>query len=185
MDAIEDILTRHSWPKVRPDPVPRELIEKLLTAAVQAPNHFRNRPWRFFVLTGDARVRLGEAAAQSLKQRNPEAAESEVAREREKPLRAPVLIVVAADAPSEPKVLDVENISATAAAVENLLLAAHALGLGALWRTGPTAYDPLVKSSFGLTPEQHVVAFVYVGYPEDMPPLPERPSFQDYTTWME
>jgi nitroreductase len=185
MDALENIFSRHSWPKVRPDPVPRELIEKLLDAAVQAPNHHRNRPWRFFVLTGDARVRLGEAMAQAVKQHNPDASEADLHREREKPLRAPVVIAVAADCPSEPRILDVENLAATAAAVENLLLAAHALGLGAMWHTGSAAYDPAVKAFFGLTPEQHLVSFVYVGYPEPLPHLPERPSFQGYTTWME
>ncbi len=49
MDALDAIYSRHSVAKVRPDPLPRELIEKLLSAAVQAPNHYRVRPWRFFV----------------------------------------------------------------------------------------------------------------------------------------
>lgn len=185
MEAIDAIFARHSWPKVRPDSLPRATIEKLLSAAVQAPNHFRNRPWRFFVLSGEARARLGDAMAQALKARNPEATEGELQAEQAKPLRAPVVIAVAADSPSQPKVLDVENIAATAAAVENLLLAASALGLGGMWRTGPAAYDDTVKAFFGLRPDQHIVAFVYLGYPEPLPSLPERPSFEEYTMWME
>ena len=71
MDALEAILTRHSISKVKSDPVPREIIEKLLHAAVQAPNHYQVRPWRFVVLTGKSREALGEVMAQALKKQEP------------------------------------------------------------------------------------------------------------------
>jgi nitroreductase len=185
MDAIEDIFTRHSVPKVRPDPIPRALIEQLLSAAVQAPNHFRVRPWRLIVLTGDARGRLGDVMAQSLKQHNPEAHEVELNAERARPLRAPVLIAIAVEKPAEPKVIEIENICACAAAAENILLTANALGLGAMWRTGPAARNPDVKAFLGLEADQHIIAFIYVGIPEQLPELRERPSFEDRTTWMD
>ena len=70
-------------------------------------------------------------------------------KERAKPLRAPVLIAVGVDKPVDPRVLEIENICAVAAAVENLLLAAHAQGLGAMWRTGPAAHDPRSKEISG------------------------------------
>lgn len=132
MELFEALHTRQSVSKVRPDPVPREVIEKLLAAAAQAPNHHKVRPWRFIVLTGAARDRLGAAMGQALLSRNPAALPEAVASDRAKPLRAPVLIVVAADRPSQPKVVDVENVSAASAAAQNLLLAAHAMGLGFL-----------------------------------------------------
>lgn len=185
MDAMEAIFTRHSVSKVRPDELPRELVEQLLRAAVQAPNHHRNRPWRFFVLTGDARTRLGEVMAQSFLKKHPDATPSEIQKERSRPLRAPVVIAVAVDRPSEPKIVPIEDISAAAAAVENMLLAANALGLGAMWRTGPAAYNPDVKAFFGLAPDQDLLAFVYVGYPELMPAPSDRPSFESHTIWME
>jgi nitroreductase len=185
MDVLEAILTRHSIPKVKPDPLPRESIEQLLCAAVQAPNHYHNRPWRFVVLTGKARERLGEVLAESLKQRMPEAAEAVLDVERKRPLRAPVLIAVGVDKPDQPKVLEIENICATAAAVENLLLAAHSLGLGAMWRTGSGAVEPKVKEFLGFEADQHVIAFVYVGYPDGERPATERPSFEDRTRWMD
>lgn len=185
MDSIEAIFTRHSMPKVRPDPIPREIIEQLLAAAVQAPNHYRVRPWRFIVLTGSARERLGDVMAQAFKQHNPEATEVEMNRERSRPLRAPVLIAVGVDKPAEPKVLEIENLCACAAAAENILLAANALGLGAMWRTGWAARDPDVKTFLGLESDQDLIAFIYVGYPEPLPEPRERPSFEDRTTWME
>ena len=185
MELLELIHTRHSIPKVKADPIPKALIEKLLSAAVQAPNHHRVRPWRFVVLQGKARDRLGELMADSFKNRNPDALEEVLGIERFKPLRAPLLIAVGVDKPSEPKVLEIENVCAAAAACQNLLLAAHALGLGAMWRTGPAALDPQVKAFLGFAPDQHLIGFLYIGYLDGEGKYPERPSFEDRTVWME
>jgi nitroreductase len=184
METLEAIYTRQSIGQVKPDPVQRELIEKILSAAVQAPNHYKVRPWRFAVLTGAGRAKLGEAMAQSTKIAKPEATEVELQKDREKPLRAPVVIAVAVDKPSLPKVKEIENICATAAAVQNILLAAHALGLAAMWRTGPSATDPAIKQFFGWEADQHLIGFVYIGYPQSEPTPPVRPSFEDRTVWM-
>ncbi len=185
MDALEAIYHRQSIPKVKPDPVPRELIEKLLGAAVQAPNHHKVRPWRFVVLTGQVRNRLGEVFAQAYKNREPDVMEQALDVERARPLRAPVLIAVGVDCPANEKVIEVENICATAAAIENLLIAAADLGLAAMWRTGKAAYDPDVKEFLGFLPDQHLIGFIYIGYPEvDWPPK-QRPSASDRTIWME
>lgn len=190
MDLFEAVMGRRSVDKVRQDPVPREVIEKLLEAAVQAPNHFKVRPWRFFILTGDSRLRLGDCMAESLQKRSPELAgdalSAAMAAERSRPLRAPLLIAVAVDRPEEPRVIEVENISAAAAAVQNLLLAAHALGLGAKWRTGGPSYDLDVKQFFGLSPDQHLIGFLYIGYPEkEASAAPPRPSFEDRTVFLD
>lgn len=185
MDALKAIYTRQSIPKVKPDPLPREMIEKLLEAGAQAPNHHRVRPWRFVVLTGAGRERLGEVLAQSLKEREPETPEAVLEIERARPLRAPLLIAIGVDQPGEPKVLEIENICAAAAAAQNILLAAHALGLAAIWRTGPAALDARVKQFLGFAPEQHLIGFLYIGYPEFEPPPPQRPGFEDRTRWIE
>jgi nitroreductase len=181
METLEAIFTRHSVSNIKPDPVPRQMIEKLLHAAVQAPNHYKVRPWRFVVITGKSRERLGEVMAQSLKEKTTDLPDSALDIERAKPLRAPVLISVGVDKPSDPRVLEIENICAVAAAVENLLLAAHAEGLGAKWRTGPAARDPKIKKFLGLESDQHLIGFIYLGYPELSPPSTERPSFEDRT----
>jgi nitroreductase len=185
MELFEALFTRMSIGKVKPDPVPRELIEKILEAAAQAPNHHKVQPWRFCVLTGAARERLGAVMAQSLLKRQPEAPPEIFAAERAKPLRAPVLIAVAVDKPNGPKVDELENICAAAAATENLLLAAHALGLAAQWRTGPAATDPAVKALLGLAPDQHLIAFVYVGWCLVQPAGYPRPPASERTTWLD
>jgi len=185
MDVFEAIHNRHSQGKVKPDPLPRELIEKLLDAAVQAPNHYKVRPWRFVVLTGDGLKKLGDVMAASQLKRHPDFPSEAFDSCRALPLRAPVVIAVGVEKPSEPKVLEIENICAAAAACENLLLAAHAIGLGAKWRTSEWARDPLVKEFLGFSADQHIVAFLYIGYPEFIAEYPPRPSFEDRTVWME
>lgn len=185
MNVIEAIHTRQSIAEVRPDPVPREVVEKLLTAAVQAPNHHKVRPWRFVVLTGSARERMGAVLAQSFAEKFPQAPASALEKERLKPLRAPLLIAVGVDLPSDPRVLEIENICAAAAAVENLLLAAHALGLAAKWRTGEEALNPHLKDFLGLSPQQPLISIVYIGYPLHAPGPVSRPGFEDRTTWLE
>ena len=185
MDVFEAIHNRHSQKKVKPDPVPRQMIEKLLDAAVQAPNHYKVRPWRFVVLTGNARERLGEAMSASLRERQPDFPQEAFDKAQTTPLQAPVVIVVGVEKPGEPKVLEIENICAAAAATENLLLAAYAMGLGAKWRTGEWARDAKVKEFLGFEPDQHIVGFVYIGYPEFIVEQPPRPSFEDRTVWLE
>jgi nitroreductase len=185
MDVFEAIHNRHSQKKVKPDPVPRAMIEKLLDAAAQAPNHYKVRPWRFVVLTGRARERLGEVMSVSLRERQPDFPQEAFDKAQTTPLQAPVVIAVGVEKPSEPKVLEIENICAAAAATENLLLAAYAIGLGAKWRTGEWARDAKVKEFLGFEPDQHIVGFVYVGYPEFIVEQPPRPSFEDRTVWLE
>jgi len=189
MDVFEAIQQRHSEGNVRSDPVPRELVEKMLSAAVQAPNHYKVRPWRFVVLSGGALNRLGDVMAESFKKHSPDlrpdALAAAMEKERSLPLRSPLLIAVGVDMPEDPRTMDIENICAAAAAVENLLLAAYALGLGAKWRTGKAAEDVEVKQFLGFAPQQHLIGFIYIGYPEKEALPPERPSFEDRTVWME
>jgi len=184
MDIMEAIFTRRSVGKVKPDAVPRPLIEELLHAAVQAPNHKRVRPWRFVVITGKSREALGEVMANSLKEQDPHSSDSVLDLERAKTLRAPLLIAAGVDKPVDPKLMEIENICAVAAALENLLLAAHAQGLGAIWRTVPSAHTPAVKKFLDFSDDQELLGIIYVGYPDLIPDAVERPSYQDRTTWM-
>ncbi len=185
METLEAIHTRQSIGQVKPEPVPHDLIEKILSAAVQAPNHYKVRPWRFVVMTGAGREKLGEAMAQSTKSSKPDTTEEELQKARSKPLRAPVVIAVAVDKPGLTKAKEIENVCAAAAAVQNMLLAAHALGLAAMWRTGPSATDPAIKHFLGWEPDQHLIGFVYVGYPQQEAAPPMRPSFEDRTMWLD
>jgi nitroreductase len=188
LDALEAIFTRWSAGKVMEERPPREQIERLLESAVRAPNHHLTQPWRFFVIAGEAREELGNLMAEHLASKlddpTSEQAQEQLRRERAKAFRAPVLIVVAASPSRDPKVVEVEEIEATAAAVENLLLAAHAMGLGAMWRTGDIAYDVRLKRWLGLRDDDHVVAIVYVGYPATPPRQTSRKPAGELTRWI-
>jgi len=185
MDVIDAIHGRQTIKKVKQDALPRDVIEKLLSAAVQAPNHHKVRPWRFVVLTGDGRKKLGDVMAASFLDRNPATPLEGLDKTRALPLRAPVVIAVGVDKPADSKIIEIENISAASAAAQNILLAAHALGLGAVWRTGEWARDARVKDFLGFAADQHVVGFIYVGYP-DVPHEPYvRQGFEDRVRWIE
>jgi len=185
MELFEAIKTRHSVNKVKADAVPRDVIEKILDAGNQAPNHYKVRPWRFIVLTGNARNRLGDVMAASFADRNPDLPLEGLDKTRAMPLRAPVLIAVGVDKPVEAKVLEIENILAVSAACQNILLAAQALGLGTKWRTGDWARDAKVKEFLGLAADQLIAGFIYIGYPESISESEPRPSFEDRVVWME
>ncbi len=185
MDAIEAIHKRQSIKKFSSRPVEREKLEQLLDAGAQAPNHYKVRPWRFVVIQGAARERLGEVMADVLKRKFPGVPPEGLQKERAKPLRSPVIIAVGVDEPSEPKVLRVENLCAAAAACENILIAAEALGLGSHWRTGDAARDADIKRFLGFGENEPLIGFLYVGYPEMEPPPPTRPGYQDRTRWLE
>jgi len=188
MSVFETIKRRRSIGKMTAQTPTRQQIEQLLEAATHAPNHHKVEPWKFIVLAGNARVELGQVMAGSLARHlaeNPHAnIEARIDKERTKLLRSPVVIVAAAEQPRQPNVLEIENIEAVAASVENMLLTAEEMGLACMWRTGDAAYDPHVKHWLGLSPADHIVAFVYVGFPA-IPKLERHPTaVANKTTWL-
>lgn len=160
--ALGVIMNRRSVGVVEPGPVPQELIEVLLAAAVRAPNHKLTQPWRFIVLEGDARRALGTAHAAAVGRLGGEPPSDRDAAKLE---RAPVVIVCASESDRDDPVQALEDRDAVAAAVQNLLLAAEAIGLAAIWRTGTMPFEPEVKEHLGLAGSAEIVAFVYLGWP--------------------
>ena len=166
---------RRSNLRVDPDrPVPPELVERLVRLAATAPNHKKTFPWRFRVVTGDARSALGAALAGDLIAGG-EDVPAKVAKAREKYRRAPVVVVVAS-AEGDHEVMTAENRDAVAAAIENLLLGATAAGLGSLWSTGAAARGARVARLCGFDPTDTIVGLVYVGWPTSEPAPIERPE---------
>lgn len=183
LDAIEALTTRAS-PAALTVPAPdASALDAMLRAAARAPDHGRLRPWRFILVDGDARVALGEVLAQALRAREPDVPDAAIAKERSKPLRAPLIVVVAAKLREHRGVPRVEQIVAAGAAAQNILVAAHALGYGAFWRTGAAAYDDRVKRALGLAPDDAIVGFVYVGTPDGTAPVPSADVDSHVTRW--
>jgi nitroreductase len=163
MDAMTALTTRASAPALV-EPAPDDAaLGRLLEAAVAAPDHGRLRPWRFIAVRGAARARLGEVLAEALKAREPATPEPVLEKERAKPLRAPLILVIAAKLVPQHKVPPVEQLLAAGAAAQNLLVAAHAMGYGSMWKTGAPAYDARVKRALGLDEPDQIVGFLYLG----------------------
>ncbi len=178
MEVREAIESRRSVGKVKPDPVPREFVEKILQSAVHAPNHKITEPWRFYVFYGKGRGEFARARAEVARlQAEAEGEEEEfaagrISRERKKAFRAPVVIAVISSGGRD-EVETLENYAACAAAVQNMQLTAHSLGLASIWRTGPVAYHPYMREFFGLEENDTIVAYLHLGYP-DMGERPRR-----------
>ncbi|SMO73549.1 nitroreductase family protein [Melghirimyces algeriensis] len=187
MQLGQAIRTRRSIGKVSENLPERELIEKILEAARWAPNHHMTQPWKYFVLTGDARTRLGEVMkeikAESMTEDEKRDSTDRLEREAKKPLRAPVLIAAAVTPSDDPKVEEIEEVCAVAAGIQNALLMAHALGLGAIWRTGKPTYHPRMKQFFGLKERDTLLGFLYIGYPAIQPKERPRSSLEEKVEW--
>lgn len=163
MDALECLLGRDSALKLTAPGPTRQDLDTMLQAAVRAPDHGRLRPWRFVIIEEGQRARFGEVMADSLRRREPDAPPEALQRERDKALRAPLILVVAAHVQPAHKIPVVEQLAATAAATQSIMLAAHAQGYGAVWKTGAPAYDPQVRKALGLDATDDIVGFLYLG----------------------
>ncbi|KQU23319.1 nitroreductase [Bacillus sp. Leaf13] len=189
METIEAIKTRRSIGVVKQDPVPKELIEQIIEAGTYAPNHHRTEPWRFFVLTGEGRNKLGQVFEEITRIENaddtPESLISKVERQKKNPLRAPVIIAVGIEPSDKNNVLVSEEYAAVNSAVQNMLLAAHSLGLGAVWRTGKITYNTKVREFFNLSLKGEILAFIYLGYPDMEPKPAKKTPIDELTTWID
>lgn len=181
MNAIEALHTRESAARLQEPAPDDEALTTILQAAVRAPDHGRLRPWRFIAIRGEALQRFGDVLAQTLKARMPDATPDMLARERAKALRAPLIIVVAARVQHGGKIPEIEQILSSGAAAQNIMLATHAMGFGAMWKTGDPAYDPRVKQALGLSEGDAIVAFLYLGTNPGAPrPTQPRPVASDF-----
>lgn len=174
MDAMNLLNHRNSESKLGKPGPDRAAILHILSAAARAPDHGRLRPWRFLLIEGKARYRLGELFVEALRARNPGVSAEEIKKNEEAPLRAPIIIAVIARLQEHPKVPRVEQLLSAGCAAHGILLAAQALGYGAIWRTGDNCYDSRVKAGLGVNESEEIVGYIYLGSPVGVPkPLPE------------
>jgi nitroreductase len=163
MDALAAITTR-ATAKTYGDTAPsKEELATVLQAAVRAPDHGRLRPWRFMLVEGDQRQKFGELLAASALRRVPGLGDGDLQRERGKAMRAPLIIIVICRIVPGTKVPAIEQLLAVGSAAQNILLALHALGYAAAWKTGEAAYDTEMKKALRIAADDHLVGFIYTG----------------------
>lgn len=163
MDVIAAIEARSSAGRLTEPAPDNAQLEQILRAAAHAPDHGRLSPWRFAVMQGASRQVLADAMAEMLARKHADATAEMLAAEKAKAVRAPMIVAVAAQVTSAHKVPEIEQVVAVGAAIQNMLLAALALGFGSMWKTGAPAYDAAVKKALGFSTADQIIGFIYLG----------------------
>ena len=171
--ALDLLLTRRSGSeKAMEGPGPsKKQIEDILRAGARAPDHGKLFPWRFIVFEGKGRQRMGDILAEVMEAEGERA--KQVEEERNRFLRAPLVIGVISAAREQHKIPVWEQELSAGAVCQNILIAAAALGFVGNWLTEWYAYHPAVKAKMGLQPGERVAGFIYIGTAKDE--LEERP----------
>lgn len=180
-DALALLTTRRSVKPIEmtgPGPDAREL-ETLLTIASRVPDHGKLAPWRFLVFEGEARTAAGEVIAARFAAEHPEATGDQLAFERNRLARGPLVIAVISRAAPHVKIPEWEQQLSAGAATMALVMAAHALGFAASWMTEWYAYDRHVLDALGVAPHERVAGFVHIGRPRKPPDERDRPTLAD------
>ncbi len=185
------IYTRRSIRRYTDQPVPSELIDRLLEAATRAPSSHNSQPWRFVVITtASVKAQLADRMGARLRADRVREADRvaeidrDVIRSRERITAAPVVIIACLsssdrDEPRE-RVMAMQSV---AASIENLLLAAHDAGLGACWMAAPMYCPDVVREVLQLPGDWEAQALITTGYPADAGKYRERVDFRQLTIW--
>jgi nitroreductase len=184
LNALELLTTRRSFKAMElsgPGPSAAQ-IDTLLTVAARVPDHGKLAPWRFIVFEGEARRAAGDAIAAAFQAKYPEAKPEHVESERNRLLRAPLVVAVVSRAGPHVKIPEWEQVLSAGAAAMNLILAAHALGFAANWITEWYAYDRAVLDALGLAPHERIAGFVHIGTPPGPPEDRPRPALSEIVT---
>lgn len=171
--GLDLILARRSVsPRHLVEPAPtRDQLDIILRAAVAAPDHKSLRPFRFILIPPERRADLAAAFRDAKAEQDPGAAATEVERAGEKAYRGAMLLAAVLRIERDhPRVSVSDQMLAAGAAIENMLLAANALGFGAALRSGKSATSRRVRLALGVSGEEELAAFVMVGTPSKTPP---------------
>jgi coenzyme F420-0:L-glutamate ligase/coenzyme F420-1:gamma-L-glutamate ligase len=181
-NLLDLIRTRRSIRRYTRDAVPADVVEQLLTAATWAPSAHNRQPWRFVVIAdGQTKHRLAAVMGDQLRRdlaadgRSPEFIERDVGRSFARLTGAPLLILInltMADMDIYPDEHRARNeavmaTQSTAMAGQNLLLAAHALGLGACWVCAPLFCPTIVRETLDLPADWQPQGLITLGYPAE------------------
>ncbi len=179
--TIEHLLTRRSVSaNALSDPGPdRSALEQILTAAARVPDHKKLVPWRFILFQGDAREAFGRVLAEACQAEEPEASAFRLEMEAKRFMRAPVVVAVISRVIKSSPIPEWEQVLSAGAACQNLIVAASALGFGANWITEWYAFSERVRTALGLSDEERVAGFIYIGTAKEKPDERPRPALEE------
>lgn len=165
------IVDRRTIRRYKPDPLPEQLVERLLNTAVWAPTHGLREPWRFILFVAEGRRRLIDAVIRhALKPKN-----------ADRLLEVPAYLAVVIREDSRPRELE-EDMLAGAALVQNIQLAAWEQGVGVKWLTEPYTFRPQFRADIGVSEGEKLIGLLQLGYPLEVPsPAPRTPAERKLT----
>ncbi len=179
MDDLLALLdTRRSTPsRLLAGPGPDDAtLQRMLQSALRVPDHGALTPWRVLLIRGEARTRLGDLLARRSRERDPDATEAVVEKDRARFQHAPVVLAVIARIQAGHRIPEQEQLLSAGCVCFSLLLAAQALGFGAQWLTGWAAYDAVVADRLGLGEGERIAGFVHIGQATQSAPERPRPD---------
>ncbi len=160
----------------------RDAMEKILQAALRVPDHGKLFPWRYLVLEGASREKLGDLIAKALVDEN-ESSEKVAEKMKGYATQGPVLVVAISSVREESTIPVWEQELSAGAACQNMITAATALGYASCWLTGWASYSPTVKDGLGLKANENIAGFIFFGNQADEPSERPRPEFDNHVTW--
>ncbi len=181
MTTIDSLLTRRSVVALKlTEPGPDDAqLERIITAGMRVPDHGKLTPWRIQILRKPAQEALGDLFAERFAENTPGTGARLIVTERQRPQRAPILLVVTSTPVIESRIPMMEQMLSAGAVCLNLLHASHALGFSAQWLTEWPAYDDVIKDALGCGPDDQIVGFVYIGSAAEPPVERPRPAISD------
>jgi len=184
MDALTALHTRNSV-NLLTEPGPNQSqLDNIFKAGLRACDHKNLRPWRYLIIEGEARNRFGELLAEVKETINGEPLEpSQSDKIKSKPLRAPTIVVVIAKISNHDKVPEIEQLLSAGGSAQMMMTAAHAQGIGAIWRSGELMFHNSTKTGLGLDKTEQIVGFIYLGTPVVSKPLPELNTVDFIQHW--
>lgn len=174
MDALTALHSRNSANLLCEPGPSKQQLENIVKAGLRACDHKDLRPWRYLVIEGTNRNKFGDLMVRvktAMDGKRPDLALEE--KLLKKPLRAPTVIAVVAKIQQHDKVPEIEQVLSAGAGAQMMMTAAHAQGLGAIWRSGSLMFHPEMREGLGLNASDQIVGFLYIGTAKAVKPLPE------------
>ena len=166
--------------------IPDEIIAQILENATWAPSHGNIQPWKFMVFTGEGLKKLAQFQSELYKETTAAENFKEATYEtlRSNPIKASHVVAICMKRDPNKKFPEIEEICATATAVQNIYLSVVAYGFGGYWTTGGVTYRPQAKSFFGLNEDDKLLGFFYIGYIAVPSPDNKRAPIEDKVEWV-
>jgi nitroreductase len=176
---------RVSSPRLEAPAPSKEILERVFQTALRAPDHMLLRPWRYLIVEGVAREKLGDLLCEAAVKDSPDLTDVQRDKYRSMPLRAPKILIGISENYVHKKVPVEEQVVSCGVGMGYMLLALQSLGYGGVWRTGPMAENAFVKKGLGIQTHETLVGFLYIGTPKgELKPVPELSTLDYFHEWV-